>query len=120
MDADPVVHGPAVEQGTDGGDARRAIDGPGGRDMVTVPGGDLQLRPDQEIVGRVEVVELRELRDGGVVAPGDAREGLAAADDVRGEMSLLLLLVSCHDRDGPRERDGVAAHECAERVRPDD
>ena len=67
----------------------------------------------------IEVVEPCELRDRGVVPPRKRGERLAGADDVYLDRAVLVMRLG-DDDDLPRERHGLAPHDCAERVRSDD
>ena len=106
MGADPVVRCPVVEQRANRGDALGAVRDVGGLDLPHVR--DLQARPDQQVVGRIEAIEPREPRDGGVIAPRDRRERLARAHDVDRNLVTPLVMRRVVAGDGDAVRDHVA------------
>ena len=122
--ADPVVRGPVVEERANRGDALGAVRDVGGRVLTCRHVRNLEARPDQEEVGRIEVIEPRELRDRGVVAPSDRRERLARPHDVDRQRAMRVLVVMgrvrSDDGDAVRERHRLLLDERRERVRADD
>src|SRR5215472_1784728 len=133
MAADAIVPSPVVEEGAHRSDAHGAVRDRLRRDVLPRRRHrDPELRPDQEEVGRIEMVQLRELRDRRVVALRQPGERVARPDDVDQERTVRMVRLrlvgpglvgrvrlACH-HDGPRQRYGLTPHDCGERVRADD
>ena len=80
-----------------------------------------QACSDQEVVGRVEVVQPCEPADRRVVVAREPRQRVSRTDHVHGGQGAapVAVILAYLDGDRARERHGVVALECGERVRSD-